>query len=99
MIAATLTVVFFVFFLTRDQGDRNYGGICCCPRWFFPLAPILIPCMLPALEVVRESKIRRAIAYLLLFWSVVSAFYPTWSPWVSPWLYQLAVDGGFFQPY
>ena len=98
-IAATLTVVFFVFFLTRDQGDRNYGGICCCPRWFFPLAPILIPCMLPALEVVRESKIRRAIAYLLLFWSVVSAFYPTWSPWVSPWLYQLAVDGGFFQPY
>ena len=99
LIAATLTVVFFVFFLTRDQGDRNYGGICCCPRWFFPLAPILIPCMLPALEVVRESKIRRAIAYLLLFWSVVSAFYPTWSPWVSPWLYQLAVDGGFFQPY
>jgi len=99
LIAATLTVVFFVFFLTRNQGDRNYGGICCCPRWFFPLAPILIPCMLPALEVVRESKIRRAIAYLLLFWSVVSAFYPTWSPWVSPWLYQLAVDGGFFQPY
>ena len=99
LIAATLTVVFFVFFLTRDQGDRNYGGICCCPRWFFPLAPILIPCMLPALEVVRESKIRRAIAYLLLFWSVVSASYPTWSPWVSPWLYQLAVDGGFFQPY
>ena len=98
-IAATLTVVFFVFFLTRDQGDRNYGGICCCPRWFFPLAPILIPCMLPALESIRNSKLGRAIAYLLLFWSVVSAFYPTWNPWISPWLYQLAVDGGFFKPY
>ena len=98
-IAATLTVVFFVFFLTRDQGDRNYGGICCCPRWFFPLAPILIPCMLPALELFKGSKITRAIAYLLLFWSVVSAFYPTWNPWISPWLYQLAVDGGLFQPY
>ena len=99
LIAATLTVVFFVFFLTRDQGDRNYGGICCCPRWFFPLAPILIPCMLPALELCKEWKITRAIAYLLLFWSVVSAFYPTWNPWISPWLYQLAVDGGYFQPY
>ena len=99
IVAATLTVVFFVFFLTRDQGDRNYGGICCCPRWFFPLAPLFIPCMLPMLELIGKSKLGRAVAYLLLFWSVVSAFYPTWNPWISPWLYQLAVDGGYFTPY
>lgn len=99
LIALLMTIAFFAFFLTRDQGDRNYGGVCCCPRWFFPLAPLFLPCLLPALDWLSTRKWGRALAYCLLFWSVVSAFYPTWNPWISPWPYQLAVDGGLFQPY
>ncbi len=95
----TLTVVFFWFFMTRDQGDRNYGGVCCSPRWFFPLAPFFALCLMPALERCAKNRALRWIAYAALAWSVASAFYPTWTPWTSPWLYQIAVDGGLFTPY
>ncbi len=97
--ALLLAVVFFVFFMTRDQGDRNYGGVACCLRWFFPLAPLFIPCLIPALEWLAVRRWGRYVAYFCLFWSVVSVFYPTWNPWVSPWLYQLAVEGELFTPY
>ena len=95
----TLTIIFFWFFMTRDQGDRNYGGVCCSPRWFFPLAPLFAICLTPTLERCAKNRALRWIAYAALAWSVASAFYPTWTPWTSPWLYQIAVDGGLFTPY
>ena len=99
LMALVMTACFFIFFLTRDQGDRNYGGMSCCPRWFFPLAPLFLICLLPALEWIGRKKSRRFVAYALLFFSVASAFYPTWNPWISPWLYQMALDGGLIEPY
>ena len=99
LMALVMTACFFIFFLTRDQGDRNYGGMSCCPRWFFPLAPLFLICLLPALEWIGRKKSRRLVAYALLFFSVASAFYPTWNPWISPWLYQMALDGGLIEPY
>jgi hypothetical protein len=98
-IAITLTIVFFAFFLTRDQGDRNYGGMSCYPRWFFPLIPLFIPAMTPVVDALSKSRLGRGIACLALFIAAASATYPTWSPWVSPWLYQLAVDWKWMTPY
>jgi len=95
----TLLVVFLIFFLTRDQGDRSYGGMSCCPRWFFPLTPLLIPAMLPVLDKLALSRCGRAVAYAALFWSATSAFFPTWTPWTSPWLYDLAVEWNLTTPY
>jgi len=95
----TLLIVFLVFFITRDQGDRNYGGMSCCPRWFFPLTPMLIPSMVPVLDKLAKSRIGRIVAYAALFWSATSAFFPTWTPWTSPWLYDLAVEWNLTTPY
>lgn len=97
--ALALTAIFFAFFLTRDQGDRNYGGASCCPRWFFPLVPLLIPALLPVVDKMSTSKFGRFVAYAALLFSAASAAYPTWSPWTSPWLYRLAVDWGAMTPY
>ncbi len=94
-----LTVVFFAFFLTRDQGDRNYGGVCCYPRWFFPLIPLFAPALTPAADALSKRAFGRWIAYLALFIAAASASYPTWSPWVSPWFYQFAVDWNWMEPY
>lgn len=96
---AILTVVFFAFFLTRDQGDRNYGGMSCCLRWFFPLIPLYILQLVPCVDKFGRSKIFRVIAGLALLWATLSAFYPTWSPWIHPWLYQIAVDQNWTVPY
>lgn len=99
VITILLTCVFFWFFMTRDQGDRNYGGICCYPRWFFPLIPLFASVAATALDRCAKSKVLRMIAYCALFVSVASAFYPSWSPWVSPWFYQFAVDWNWMKPY
>ncbi len=95
----TLLIVFLVFFLTRDQGDRSYGGLSCCPRWFFPLTPMLIPAMVPVLDKISRSRCGRFVAYAALFWSATSSFFPTWTPWTTPWLYDLAVDWNLTTPY
>ena len=97
--ALTLTVVFFAFFLTRDQGDRNYGGMSCWSRWFFPLVPLFIPALLPIVDKASKSRRLRGVALALLFWSAASAAFPTWNPWVAPWLYDLAVNLGWMKPY
>ena len=97
--ALTLTVVFFAFFLTRDQGDRNYGGMSCWSRWFFPLVPLFIPALLPVVDKASKLLLLRCVALALLFWSAASAAFPTWNPWVAPWLYDIAVNWGWMKPY
>lgn len=98
-IALGLTLLFFIFYLTRDQGDRNYGGMTCGLRWFFPLIPIWIPFMLPILDKMALSKCGRGFALLLLFFSVMSVFYPIINPWAHPWLYQLMSNWGWIKPF
>ena len=97
--ALTLTVVFFAFFLTRDQGDRNYGGMSCWSRWFFPLVPLFVPALLPIVDKASKSRLWRGVALAALFWSAASAAFPTWNPWVAPWLYDIAVNWGWMKPY
>ncbi len=83
-----ISIVVFVFYVTRPIEDRNYGGLCCGPRWFFWLAPLWIVAMIPALDSIRDSRLWKLFALALLGISIASASFAWSNPWVHPWLYQ-----------
>lgn len=80
---------FFAFYVSRDQGDRSYGGMTCGLRWFFPLIPFWILTMLPALDRLGRTRAGRVLALVLLFVSCLSVAYPLWNPWSHPWILNL----------
>ncbi|MBO7725462.1 MAG: hypothetical protein J6S40_03250 [Thermoguttaceae bacterium] len=82
-------VFFFLFYVSRNQGDRSYGGMTCGLRWFFPLIPFWILTMLPALDRLGRTRTGRAAALILLFLSAFSVAYPLWNPWSHPWILNL----------
>ncbi len=86
LMIAVVSLVCLVFYLTRPQGDRNYGGMTCGFRWMFWFAPMWLLAMLPAADAMSGRKWTRAVALVLLAISVLSASYPTWNPWTHPWL-------------
>ena len=93
------SLFFFVFYLTRDQGDRNYGGMTCGLRWFFPLIPFWILSMLPVLTLLGRSRIGRGAVLLLVFLSAMSVSYPLWNPWSNPWMMNLMAELGWISPF
>ncbi|MCR5360243.1 MAG: hypothetical protein K6E55_10215 [Thermoguttaceae bacterium] len=80
---------FFVFYVSRNQGDRSYGGMTCGLRWFFPLIPFWILTMIPALDRLGRTRAGRAAALILLLLSAISVAYPLWNPWSHPWILNL----------
>ncbi len=80
------TLVCFAFYMTRPTIDRNYGGVTCGLRWMFWFAPLWLLAMLPTTDRMAGCKYGRTWALTLLALSVLSASYPTWNPWTSPWL-------------
>lgn len=97
ILAATL--FFFVFYIMRDQGDRNYGGMTCGLRWFFPLIPFWILSMLPVLNILAKSRPGRTLALVLIFISAMSVSYPLWNPWSPPWFMNLMTELGWVGPF
>ena len=86
---AALTLVCLVFYIgLRPQHDRNYGGMTSGLRWMFWFAPLWLVAMLPAADWATRTLGRKALALMLLTFSVVSVSYPTWNPWTQPWLYR-----------
>ena len=86
---ALLSVICLVFFIGfRPQGDRNYGGMTSGFRWMFWFAPLWLTAMLPAADRFARTRVRQAFALTLLVFSGLSASYPTWNPWIQPWLYR-----------
>jgi hypothetical protein len=81
-----VTLVCLAFYLWHPAVDRNYGGIACAFRWVFWLAPMWLVVMLPAADWMSHRDWTRGIALALLALSVMSASYPTWNPWTSPWI-------------
>jgi hypothetical protein len=86
------TVVLLVIvlgFYTFGVGprSRNYGGWACGPRWLLWLTPLLLLSAAPAADWLARTRGGRWVGYTLLAVSVISASYPTWSPWRHPWLY------------
>ena len=86
LMVAVVSLVCLVFYLTRPQLDRNYGGMTSGFRWMFWFAPLWLVAMLPAVDWVARRKWTRAVALGLLALSVLSVCYPTWNPWTHPWM-------------
>jgi hypothetical protein len=86
-----VSVICMTFYLTRNQLDRNYGGVASGFRWQF----FLIPAWLwLGLHVFTDrftwysKSWTRRIVELLLIISLFSAWYPAANPWQHPWMYQ-----------
>ncbi|HTM53638.1 MAG TPA: glycosyltransferase 87 family protein, partial [Pirellulales bacterium] len=87
LLIGSLSLVCLVFYLTRPQMDRNYGGMTSGFRWMFWFAPLWLVALLPTVDRMAASLWGRGVALVLLMWSVMSATYPTWNPWTHPWLW------------
>jgi hypothetical protein len=86
---AVTSVTCVLFLILRPPLDRNYGGMTSGFRWVFWMAPFWLLAALPAADFLSATRLRRALAYILLALSVVSVVYPTWNPWTYPWLTNL----------
>ncbi len=81
-----ITLACLAFYLTRGMHHRNYGGVTSGFRWMFWVAPLWLLAMLPAADAMASRCSTRLVGLVLLAVSVLSASYPTWNPWVHPWL-------------
>jgi len=81
---SVVCVTFYICFV--KPLDRNYGGMTSGFRWVFWFVPLWLLAVLPAADWLAATRWRRAIGYILLTLSVISASYPIWNPWTYPWL-------------
>jgi hypothetical protein len=86
LLVASVSLVCIAFYLRMPQQDRNYGGMTSGFRWVFWFAPLWLVTMLPAADWLAARRWSRAVAIIFLTVSVISVSYPTWNPWVHPWL-------------
>lgn len=94
--ALGVSIVILVFLIgMRPQEDRNYGGMTSTFRWVLWCAPLWLVMMIPTADRLSRSTMGQAFAAVLLSFSVLSASYPTWNPWVHPWLYNWMVWSGW----
>jgi len=83
----SLSLIVYVFYMHRPQGDRNYGGMTSGLRWMFWFIPMWIMAMTPTVNRLSRSRLGRGLCLVLLFCSALSVAYPLWNPWDHPWLY------------
>lgn len=88
ILIAAASLVVLAFYLQPQKGSdyRNYGGVASGLRWMFWFAPAWLLLMLPAADWMAQRRWARGLAVVLLVISVLSVSYPTWNPWVQPWL-------------
>ncbi|HEV3345352.1 MAG TPA: hypothetical protein VG125_33550 [Pirellulales bacterium] len=86
LLIASVSLACVAFYLRMPQQDRNYGGMTSGFRWVFWFAPLWLVTMLPAADLLAARRWTRAAATVFLAASVLSVSYPTWNPWVHPWL-------------
>ena len=87
LLVVALTLVCLLFYLSRPQIDRNYGGLTCGFRWMFWFIPMWCLCLMPAFERVVDSRWGRVAVYAALTISIFSAAYANANPWSHPWIY------------
>ena len=91
-LTAALTVVVVGFYLVRSD---NYGGWSNGPRWLMWLSPLWLLTMIPVVDRLAATARGRAIVYVLIAISVVSAHYSLTNPWRMPWIYDLMLACGW----
>jgi hypothetical protein len=94
IMGASIVVLVFLIAL-RPLEDRNYGGMTSGFRWVFWCAPLWIVMLIPTADRLARTSWGQVLAAVLLSFSVLSASYPTWNPWVQPWLYNWMVWCGW----
>jgi hypothetical protein len=91
------SVVCLAFYISLPLEQRNYGGTSSGFRWAFWFAPLWLLALLPVADEMGRSRFLRVLAAVLLCASVLSVSYPTWNPWVQPWLTDFLVDQNLIQ--
>jgi hypothetical protein len=61
----------------------------------FWLTPLWLIALIPAADRLAGSRRLQALGLTLLAASVMSASYPTWNPWVQPWIYNWLQSSGW----
>jgi hypothetical protein len=83
---AAVSLVVLGFYLAQPLENRNYGGVAAGLRWMFWFAPLWLVGLLPAADLLSRRAWTRWLGLLLLALSALSVSYPTWNPWIAPWL-------------
>ncbi len=92
---AVVSTVCIVFYLARDQLDRNYGGVCSGFRWQFWLIPGWLYIACRAFQTTNattkwwQSVWAKRLVEVCLVISIFSAWFAAANPWQHPWMYQL----------
>ncbi|HEX3869000.1 MAG TPA: hypothetical protein VHV77_01055 [Pirellulales bacterium] len=81
-----VSIVCVAFYIWQPMPNRNYGGMTSGMRWAFWMAPLWLFGMLPILDLIATRRWLQAMCLLMLAASALSVAYPTWNPWVHPWL-------------
>ncbi|MDX1965385.1 MAG: hypothetical protein SFX18_19725 [Pirellulales bacterium] len=87
LISAVSVICTGYFIFGMNQAQRNYGGNTTAFRWLLWLQPLWIIAAIPATDWLAGRRWGRFGFLVLLALSVFSASYPTWNPWVQPWLW------------
>lgn len=93
-LTAALTVVVISFYVWQTN---NYGGWTCGPRWLMWLTPLWLLTLVPVADRLAACRKGRALGYVLLAVSVLSASYPVVNPWRHPWIYNFMEARGWVQ--
>jgi hypothetical protein len=83
-----ITLICWLFYVSRPLIDRNYGGVSCGFRWMFWFTPLWIVLLLPTADRWLQTARGRRWAIVCLGLSVFSTNYALMNPWVHPWIYQ-----------
>ncbi|MDR2170763.1 MAG: hypothetical protein LBP59_11525 [Planctomycetaceae bacterium] len=87
LVISLIVISFYLLFMGQNQ--RSYGGVSSALRWLFWLIPLWCVTLVGAVNKLANYATGRGVCMILLFVSIFSASYPTWTPWTHPWIYQL----------
>ena len=94
LMGAALTLIVFVFFMTRTE-NYNYGGVSVALRWLLWLVPFWLLGLIPLFDRWGGRWWMVAAGAVTLALSVFSAWYPLDGPWKQPWTFVLMEKAGW----
>jgi len=84
----SVSAICIVFYVSRPEIDRNYGGVSSSFRWMLWLTPLWIWSMMPIVTKMMLNSWGRQVVLALFVASVFSAATALDNPWQHPWIYR-----------